>query len=52
MGGLESEAEDIKSHVLSFDAAEALMKTGEINIGPLLHLLLWLKIERERLRAG
>ena len=52
MGGLESEAEDIKSHVLSFEAAEALMKSGEINIGPLLHLLLWLKIERERLRQG
>ena len=52
MGGLESESEDIKSHVLSFEAAEALMKSGEINIGPLLHLLLWLKGERGRLRQG
>jgi ADP-ribose diphosphatase len=49
-GGLDSEAEDIRSHVISFDQAEALMKSSEINVGPLLHLLLWLKSERSGLK--
>ncbi|RFP87132.1 NUDIX domain-containing protein [Rhodobacteraceae bacterium 63075] len=49
-GGLESENEDIRTHVLSFCDSEALMRSGEINVGPLLHLLLWLKAERQELR--
>lgn len=51
-GGLPTEAEDIKSHVLSFEAAEALVRSGEINVGPLLYLLLWLKSERNVLKRG
>ncbi|WP_439111875.1 NUDIX domain-containing protein [Lentibacter sp.] len=50
LGGLATEAEDIKSHVVSFDYAESLMCSGEINVGPLLHLLLWLKTERNSLK--
>lgn len=52
LGGLSCESEDIRSHLLSFEEAELLMQTGEINVGPLLHLLLWLKGERSRLKRG
>ena len=50
-GGLRSEHEDIRSHVLSFDAAMALVKTGEINTGPLVMMLYWLAAERDRIRG-
>ena len=49
-GGLESEHEDIRTHVMRFSEAEDLVRSGEINVGPLLHLLLWLKAERQELR--
>ena len=51
-GGLETEHEDIRSHILSFDAAMALIPSGEAANGPLVLSLLWLSMERERLRAG
>lgn len=51
-GGLASEHEDIRSHVMSFDAAMALVQTGEINAGPLIMMLYWLAAERSRLRAS
>lgn len=51
-GGLASEHEDIRTHVLSFEDALDLTRTGEANIGPLVLLLLWLQRERERLRAA
>ncbi|MEM1164153.1 MAG: NUDIX domain-containing protein, partial [Pseudomonadota bacterium] len=51
LGGLATEHEDIASHVLSFERVEALMRSGEINIGPLLLMLLWLQRERPRLKA-
>ena len=49
-GGLAEEHEDIRTHVLDFDRAMALIGTGEINIGPLVLMLLWLQRERARLR--
>ena len=50
--GLASEHEDIRSHVMSFDTAMALVQSGEINAGPLIMMLYWLAAERDRLRAS
>ena len=49
-GGLADEHEDIRSHVLAFPDAMALLESGEINVAPLAFTLLWLARERERLR--
>lgn len=51
LGGLDSEAEDIRSHVIPFDRAMALLDSGEANNGPLVLSLIWLSKERDRLRA-
>jgi len=50
-GGLDSENEDIRTHVLSFDQAMALLASGEADNGPLILSLIWLQRERARLRA-
>ncbi len=50
-GGLESEAEDLRLHLVAFDAALALIGSGEITAGPLIAMLLWLDRNRARLRA-
>ncbi len=52
LGGLEGEGEDIRAHVISFDRAMELLESGEINVGPLIILLLYLARQRESLRAG
>lgn len=52
LGGLDSEDEDIRSHVLPFDEAMALVESGEVNAGPLAMMLLWLARARERLRSA
>lgn len=51
VGGLDTEQEDIRRHVIGFDDAMTLMRSGEVNIGPLYLMLLWLERERPRLRA-
>lgn len=51
LGGLEGEGEDIRSHVLSFERAMELVGSGEINVGPLILLLLQLARLRPELRA-
>lgn len=51
-GGLVSEHEDIRSHVLTFDRAMELVASGEINAGPLVMMLFWLARERARLRGA
>lgn len=51
-GGLETENEDIRTHVLGFDQAMALVESGEVNVGPLVLMLLWLQRERPRLRSA
>ncbi len=51
-GGLDVEAEDIRLHVLDFDAAMALLDTGEADNGPLILSLMWLARQRDRLRAA
>ena len=52
LGGLLSENEDIKSHIVSFDHAMSLIETGEINAVPLIMMLYWLDRERDRLRRS
>ena len=49
-GGLESEAEDFKSHVLSCQAALGLLSSGEADTGPLVLTLMWLREHRHALR--
>lgn len=51
-GGLEIEQEDIRSHVIGFEQAMALVESGEANNGPLVLSLIWLQRERARLRAS
>lgn len=50
-GGLDSENEDIRTHILPFDQAMNLIPSGEAANGPLILCLLWLQRERDRLRA-
>lgn len=50
-GGLESEGEDIRTHVLPFDEAMALVDSGEIHVGPLVLSLFWLGLNRDRIIA-
>lgn len=52
LAGLAGEAEDIRSHILSFDTAMDLLDSGEVNAGPLAMMLLWLARHRDRLRAA
>ncbi|MBS0564513.1 MAG: NUDIX domain-containing protein [Proteobacteria bacterium] len=51
-GGLAAEAEDIRSHVISFERLMRLAASGEIDNAPLLILAQWLSAERPRLRAA
>jgi len=50
-GGLEDEAEDLRLHLVSFDAAIAMISSGEINVGPLVMMLYWLAGQRDALRG-
>lgn len=50
--GLEVEAEDIRGHLLPFDALMDLVTTGEVTNAALLISALWLQRERPRLRAA
>jgi nudix-type nucleoside diphosphatase (YffH/AdpP family) len=52
VSGLATENEDIRTHVMSFDRAMALVECGEINALPLTAMLLWLARHREGLRAS
>lgn len=48
--GHQAEAEDIRGHLLSFDALMAAIAGGEVGNAPLLLTALWLQRERGRLR--
>lgn len=50
-GGLDTENEDLRLHIVPFDTAFALIETGEANNGPLIAMLLWLDRKRARLRS-
>jgi nudix-type nucleoside diphosphatase (YffH/AdpP family) len=49
-GGLATENEDIRTHVIGFGQAMDLLQSGEANNGPLVLALVWLQRERARLR--
>ncbi|WP_068110618.1 NUDIX domain-containing protein [Tropicimonas marinistellae] len=51
IAGLETEGEDIRSHIVPLEQAMALVESGEINVGPLILLLLHLSRMRESLRG-
>jgi len=51
-GGLASEAEDLRLHMISFDAAMDLVASGEINAGPLVMMLSMLALRRDALRKA
>jgi len=51
-GGLATEHEDIRTHVVGFGQAMDLLQSGEANNGPLILGLIWLQRERARLRAA
>lgn len=51
-GGLATEHEDIRTHIIDFQSAMALVQSGEANNGPLVLSLIWLERERARLRAS
>lgn len=50
IGGLAEEAEDIRSHVITFDRLMELVSSGEAGCGPLVLCALWLSVNRPRLR--
>lgn len=50
--GLAAEDEDIRVHHLPSEAAFAMLQDGRANSSPILIALLWLRLERERLRAA
>jgi nudix-type nucleoside diphosphatase (YffH/AdpP family) len=50
--GLAGEQEDIRGHLVAFDALMALVESGEVNNAPLLLSILWLQRERPRLRSS
>lgn len=52
VGGLESETENIRSHLFSFDQAMDMFDQGKLRVVPLVNALLWLARHREHLRAG
>ncbi|MCC5989139.1 MAG: NUDIX domain-containing protein [Pararhodobacter sp.] len=51
VNGLESEAEDIRAHVVGFDRLMKLVASGEAGTGPLVLSAHWLVRNRARLRA-
>lgn len=51
LGGLETEDEDIRSHVLGFDALMALVEGQGASNAPLVLATYWLARHRDRLRA-
>jgi 8-oxo-dGTP pyrophosphatase MutT (NUDIX family) len=51
LGGLQSEAEDLRLHPMSLDKAMALADSGEIATGPALYLLYWILRHKDRLRT-
>ncbi|WP_299967222.1 NUDIX domain-containing protein [uncultured Roseobacter sp.] len=51
-GGLEAEHEDIRTHLMSFDALMSLCDTGQAANAPLVMMAYWLARHRARLRGS
>ncbi|MCK0142531.1 NUDIX domain-containing protein [Aliiroseovarius sp. F20344] len=51
IAGVENEAEDIRSHVISFEHLMTLVTSGEANCGPLILAAYWLAANRQDLRT-
>lgn len=51
ISGLSEEAEDIRGHLMSFDALMDLVRSGESGNAPLVCTAWWLAANRDRLRA-
>ena len=51
VGGLDSEAEDIRTHVVPLKRLLDMIETGEVATAPLLISAFWLGAQRDRLRA-
>ncbi|MBY6047627.1 NUDIX domain-containing protein [Vannielia litorea] len=51
LGGVAGEGEDIRAHLVSFDAAMGLLESGEINVGTTVASLLHLAARRDGLRG-
>ena len=49
VSGLESESEDIRSHIFSYEEFSKMIVKGEINVGPAILLGLWLSKNRKNL---
>jgi nudix-type nucleoside diphosphatase (YffH/AdpP family) len=49
--GVEGEAEDIRGHLIGFEALMSLIASGEVNNAPLMLTAFWLQRERVRLRT-
>ncbi len=52
VGGVPGEAEDIQSHLMTFEALFDLVESGEVTAGPLALLTYWLALRRDALRSG
>lgn len=52
LGGMLGEAEDIRSHVISYDRLIELVQSGEVDNAPLLISAMWLMQNRDRLRGA
>jgi len=52
LGGLDSEAEDIRCHVLDFERLMSLIDSGEVQNAPLILSALWLSRARDGLRGA
>ena len=52
IAGLSSENEDIRSHIFEYDQFFEMIESGEVKVGPLILLGLWLSKNRNRLRKN
>lgn len=52
LGGLETEDEDIRSHLVSRPELTRMALAGEIRNGPLLNLALWLELRHREIRCN